>query len=315
LPPITELGQVLDAIREYPVKRVCVAVAEDPTVLAAVRDARERDIAEAVLVGHEQEIRRLADEVECDLAEVEIVPAQTAVEAAERAAQMVREGGADILMKGHLHTDDFLRAVLHKEVGLRSGSVMSHVFILETKHLERLTFVTDGGMNIAPDLVQKADIILNAVYLANVFGIECPEVAVVCAVELLNPKMQATLDAAALAVMSRRRQFPNCIVDGPLALDNAVSLMAARHKKITGDVAGRADILLVPSIEAGNMLAKSFTYLAQGLTAGVLVGAAAPVVLTSRADSALSKLYSIATGVLMANMQRHGQLKFGKVHY
>jgi phosphate butyryltransferase len=315
LPAITRLHQVLAAIHKYPSKRVSVAVAEDPTVLEALREAREQEIGEPILVGDEPEIRRIAEEVNYDLTGVEVIQADGPVRAAECAAKLVRDERADIVMKGHLHTDDFLRAILNKETGLRSGAVMSHVFILETTHLDRLTFVTDGAMNIAPDLTQKADIILNAVYLANVFGIECPKVAIVCAIELLNPKMPATLEAAALGVMSRRRQFPNCLVGGPLALDNAVSVVAARHKRIESNVAGEADILLMPSIEAGNMLAKSFTYFAQGLTAGVLLGAAAPVVLTSRADSAEAKLYSIATAVLTANIQRHSRLKLGKVHY
>jgi len=313
--PMTRLDQVLEATRPYPVKRVCVAVAEDQTVLAAVRDARAQNDADAVLVGDEAKIRPAAEELGYDLSGVQVVQAQDPVLAAERAANLVRQGQADILMKGHLHTDDFLRAVLNKETGLRTGSTMSHVFILETQHLNRLTFVTDGAMNIAPGLEQKAAIILNAVYLANIFGLSRPKVAVVCAVELVNPNMPATLEAAALAAMSRRGQFPDCEVDGPLGLDNAVSLVAAQHKGIGGPVAGQADILLVPNIEAGNMLAKSFSYFAQGRVAGVLVGAAAPVVLTSRSDTAEAKLYSIATAVLMANLQRSGRLKLGRVHY
>jgi phosphate butyryltransferase len=170
-------------------------------------------------------------------------------------------------------------------------------------------------MNIAPDLVQKADIILNAVYLAQLLGIEEPDVAVLAATELVNPDMQATMDAAVLSKMCERRQFPACCVDGPFALDNAVSELAAQTKRIDGPVAGKADILLVPNIEAGNMLAKSFVYLAQGNVAGVLVGASAPVVLTSRADSADAKLYSIATAMLMADLRRTSRLKIGKVHF
>ena len=235
--------------------------------------------------------------------------------AAATAAEFVSSGKADILMKGQIHTDDFLRAVLDKEIGLRSGHVMSHVFILETTHLDRLTLVTDGAMNIAPDLVQKADIILNAVYLAQLLGNESPKVGVLAATEVVNPQMQATVDAAVLSKMSERRQFPCCRVDGPFALDNAVSEVAAEIKRISGEVAGKCDILLVPNIEAGNMLAKSFVYLAQGRVAGVLVGAAAPVVLTSRADSAEAKLYSIATAMLMADLRRTSRLKIGKVHF
>ncbi len=312
---VTRLQQVLDIIAEYPVKRVCVAAAEDDRALSALREAQERNIAEAMLVGDEPEIRSTAERVGYDLSDVEILPTAGKTESARRAASLVREGRADLLMKGHIHTDDFLRGLLDKEHGLRTGSVMSHVFVLDTAARGCLTFVTDGGMNICPNLETKADIILNAVYLAQAFGIERPKVAVVCAIELINPKMPATMDAAALAVMCRRRQFPNCQIEGPLALDNAVSLLAAQHKKISGEVAGQADILVVPNIEAGNILAKSFSFLAGGLTAGVLVGAAAPVVLPSRADTAEAKLYSLATAILMVNMQRHGELKVGRVHY
>jgi phosphate butyryltransferase len=219
-------------------------------------------------------------------------------------------------MKGYVHTDDFLRGVLDKQHGLRAGSILSHVFVAEMREQERLVFVTDGAMNIAPDLKQKAAILLNAVHLANIFGITKPRVAVMAAVELVNPAMSATVDAACLAKMMDRNQYvPACTVDGPLALDNAVSLLAAQHKRIAGPVAGQADILLVPNIECGNMLAKSLVYFARHRLVGLLVGARAPVVLTSRADSAESKLLSIAAAVLMVNAKREFQLKIGRVHY
>jgi len=290
-------------------------VAQDQSVLEAIKQAEERNIADGILVGDKEAILEAAKAVGLDAGIVDIVHEPSDVKAARTAAQLVREHQADILMKGLIHTDDFLRGLLDPEVGLRTGSIMSHVFLLDTKHLGRLTLVTDGAMNIAPDLLQKGAIIMNAVYLANLLGIECPKVGVVCAVELVNPSMPATMEAAALAVMSRRGQFPRCIVDGPFALDNALSVAAAQHKRIESEIAGQCDILLMPDIEAGNMLAKSFTYLANGRVAGVLVGAAAPVVLTSRADPADSKLYSIATAVLMAHMRRDSRLKIGKVHF
>jgi phosphate butyryltransferase len=181
---------------------------------------------------------------------------------------------------------------------------------------EGFLFVSDGAMNIAPDLEQKAEIILNAVHLANVFGLERPRVAVLAAVEVVNPRMQATVDAAVLGTMNLRRQFSTkCIIEGPLALDNAVSLAAAKIKGIAGEVAGQADILIVPDIEAGNILVKALVYFADVNVAGVLVGAKAPVVLTSRADSAEAKLNSIATAVYLCNIQRKLKLKIGKVHY
>ena len=175
--------------------------------------------------------------------------------------------------------------------------------------------VTDGAMNIAPDLVTKADIIMNAVYLAHLLGNPDPKVGVLAAIELLNPKMPATLDAAALSTMAQRSQFPRCTVDGPFAMDNAISAQAAEIKGIPGEVAGQCDILVVPNIEAGNILTKTFSFLCRGRSAGVLVGATAPVVLTSRADSAEAKLLSIATAVLMAGLQRDNRLKIGRVHF
>lgn len=309
------LDDIVEAVRSRPIKTVAVAVAEHESVLGAVKQAAEWGIAEAVLVGDREEIVAEAEKVELDLSEVAVIDEGSDLGAAATATELVSSGKADILMKGQVHTDDFLRAVLHKEKGLRSGHVMSHVFILETTHLDRLTLVTDGAMNIAPDLVQKADIILNAVYLAQLLGVDAPKVGVLAATELVNPGMQATVDAAVLSKMCERRQFPACRVDGPFALDNAVSELAAQIKRIPGEVAGACDVLLVPNIEAGNMLAKSFVYLAQGRVAGVLVGASAPVVLTSRADSAEAKLYSIATAMLMADLRRTSRLKIGKVHF
>jgi len=192
---------------------------------------------------------------------------------------------------------------------------MSHTFLLEVPHLNKLLLVTDGAMNIAPDLVTKAAIIMNAVYLAHLLGNPRPKVGVLAAVELVNPNMPATLDAAALSTMELRGQFPNCIVDGPFAMDNAISVEAAQIKGIPGEVAGQCDILLVPSIEAGNILVKTFSFLSGGRTAGVLTGATAPVVLTSRADDPEAKMLSIATAVLMAGLQRDSRLKIGKVHF
>jgi phosphate butyryltransferase len=307
--------ELLENVRQHPRKRVAVAAAHHESVLEAVRDAAEHDVATSLLVGRREEILPLAEKVGLKVADDQIVEASTDVDAARVAAFAVRCDQADILMKGQLHTDDFLRAVLDKERGLRAGFVMSHVFLLELADQERIVMVTDGAMNIAPDLETKAKIIMNAVYLARIFGIQRPRVAVLGAVELVNPAMPITMEAAALAKMSERGQFPDCIIDGPLALDNAVDLLAARTKKIQSDVAGQADILVVPDIEAGNILAKAHSFLGRGRVAGVVVGALAPVVLTSRADSAEAKLLSIAAAVLMANLDRSERLKIGKVHY
>jgi phosphate butyryltransferase len=313
---VKNLDALLRLVEKHPVRKVAVACAQDPTVVEAVEQARRRSIAEAALVGDEREIRQAAETLDIVLDPFTVVDEPDPIAAVDTAVRMVSSGDADILMKGYIHTDDFLRGVLNKDHGLRTGSIMSHVFVGEIRDLDRLIFITDGAMNIAPDFLQKAAILLNAVHLANIFGVMKPKVAVMAAVELVNPGMQATVDAACLAKMADRRQFvPACTVDGPFALDNAISTAAAAHKKIGGPVAGQADILLAPTIEAANMLAKSLTYLGGHRLVGLLVGAKAPVVLTSRADSMESKLLSIAGAVLMVNVKRALQLKIGKVHY
>lgn len=312
---ITTLQQVMDRAKTFPPRALAVAVAEEANVLESVRDATAAGLIRPILFGCAKEIGEQAALVSLDLSGVQVVDVPDDLTAAEQAVLAVRSGEADILMKGHIHTDDFLRAVLNKESGLRTGSIMSHVFVLDTAFRGKLTFVTDGAMNIAPDLLTKAAIIMNAVFLANCFEIICPKVGVLAAAELVNPDMPATLEAAALAMMARRGQFPDCQIDGPLALDNALSPEAARVKKIAGDVAGDCDILLCPDIETGNALSKAYAFLCGGKSAGVLIGAAAPVVLTSRADSAEAKLLSIATAMLTVNMSRAGRLKIGKVHF
>ena len=311
-----KLAEILDVIGQYPIKRVAVAAAGDRTVIDAVRRAREADVAETILVGDERKIRELSEQAGLALEKGEVVDQPVAEVAALRAAELVSTGKADVLMKGYIHTDDFLRALLDKQVGLRTGLRMSHVFAAELPGYDRLILVTDAAMNIAPDLEAKAEIILNAVHLAHILGIEEPRVACLAAVELLNPNMQATVDATCLHKMWERGQFPpGCMVDGPFAFDNAMSPAAAEHKGIGGPVAGVADILLVPCIESGNILVKSFVYAAGAKVAGGVVGARAPVVLTSRADSAESKFLSIAMAVLTSDVQRSLRLKIGRVHY
>ena len=311
-----DFDALLRLVEKHPVRKVAVAVAQDDSVIEAVDEARRRNIAEAVLVGDERAIRETAGSAGVSLEGVPVLNEPDPIRAIAKAVTMVSSGEADILMKGYVHTDDFLRGVLNKQYGLRTGSIMSHVFVAEMRESDRLIFVTDGAMNIAPDLEQKAAILLNAVHLANLFGVMNPKVAALAAVELVNPAMPATVDAASLAKMADRGQYvPSCVVDGPFALDNAISLAAAQHKKITGPVAGQADILLVPDVEAGNMLAKSLVYFGHNRLVGLLVGAKAPVVLTSRADTKESKLLSIAGAVLMVNMKRALALKIGKVHY
>jgi len=204
-------------------------------------------------------------------------------------------------MKGQLHTDHFLRAMLNKEVGLRSGKVISHVYFHQVEGYNRIFFIADAAFNTYPDLKSKADILQNTVNFARALGVEVPKVACLAAVEVVNPDMPCTLDASALVQMCARGQIKNCVVDGPLALDNAINEEAAKIKKITSPVAGNADVLIVPNIDAGNMLAKAIVYFSKNETAGIIVGAKAPIVLTSRADSPRAKMLSIAAAVMASS--------------
>lgn len=284
-------------------KTIAVAGAEDPQVLEAVAGAVERNLADFFLYGDEEKIHRIIDAQHPDLANhqgIEIFSASNTI-AAEMAVKAVNANEAQVVMKGNIPTAAILKAVLNKEYGLRAGAVLSHVAVFDVPGYDRYLIVTDAGMNIAPDLEQKAQIITNAVRVAHSIGIDMPRVAPLAAVEVVNPTMQATTDAAALTVMNQRGQISGCIVDGPLALDNAVSQLAAEHKGIKSDVAGKADILLVPAIEAGNVLYKSLVYFANAKVGAVIAGAKAPIVLTSRADTAESKLYSLALALCSTN--------------
>lgn len=304
---------VLEAIKPWPKRKVAVAVAQDAAILDAVARAEKENVADGVLVGDAALIEKAAREAGADVSTAEIVHEPDPTKAARKAVELVSTGHCDVVAKGKIHTDDFLRAILDREVGLRKGKLLSHCFLLEVERpTKRLLLVTDGAMNIAPNFEEKAQIATNAIALARLFGIECPKVASLAGVELVNPKMTATQDAAILALMSHRGQFEHGIVEGPLALDLAVSEEAARVKGVKNPVAGTADVLLVPSLEAGNILVKCFSHLAGGRTAGLVLGAKAPIVLTSRADSAESKFLSIACAVFAANMA-DVRVKVGKV--
>lgn len=313
--PLTSFQEILDIVKAEPTRKLAVAGSADECVLEAVKMAWEGHIAEPILVGDADETVEIAKTMGFTIPEEWLVDEPNDIRAARTAVKLVHDGRADVLMKGMMHTDDFLRAVLDKEVGLRTGALMSHCFLIEVPNQNRLIYATDPAMNIAPTLIEKAGIVLNAVYLARLFGIEKPKVAAVCAVEVVNPNMPATIDAAVLAKMSERKQFQNCIIEGPLALDNAISELAAKQKKIEGEVAGRADIVLLPDIEAGNVLVKTVSNLCGGRGVGILIGAAAPVVVTSRADTPDAKMISIATAILMAQMARKKRYKIGKIRY
>ncbi|HDR7791903.1 TPA: phosphate butyryltransferase [Bacillus luti] len=297
-----KLEHLIDQAAGQPKKTVAVAVAEDHEVIEAVAKAITLQLAQFRLYGNQEKIMGMLQEHALQTSEhIEVITAASSAEAAELSVKAVRNGEADVLMKGNIPTANILKAVLNKEWGLRKGSVLSHVAAFEVPNYDRLIFVTDAAMNIAPDVTQKAAIIQNTVEVARAIGIELPKVAPIAAVEVVNPAMQATIDAAMLTQMNRRGQVKNCIVDGPLALDNAVSQIAAEHKGIVSDVAGKADILLVPTIEAGNVLYKSLVYFADAKVGAMIAGAKAPIVLTSRADSAETKVYSLALAVATAS--------------
>ncbi len=280
---------------------VAVAVAEDEEVIEAVIEALNRNLANFILFGDNEKINTILNVKHKDQQKsnksLTVVHADSNTMAAELAVRAVSTKEATVLMKGNIPTSVLLKSVLNKEYGLRTGKILSHVAVFEIPDYNRFTIVTDAGMNIAPDLEEKAQMIRNAAAIARAIGIEYPKVAPIAAVEVVNPAMQATIDAAALTIMNKRGQITGCIVDGPLALDNAVSTLAAEHKGIHSEVAGRADILLVPAIEVGNVLYKSLIYFAKAKVGAVIAGAKAPIVLTSRADSAESKLYSLALAI------------------
>ena len=297
---IHTLQEILCAAKASEPCTLAVAAAQDEDVLTAVCAAQREGIIRPLLVGDRAQIEAIAvqNALTIDPADILDEPDKTA--ACQTAARLAGEGKANLLMKGFVDTGVIMKAVLNHENNLRQSGTISHVAVMEVPGFDRLFYVTDSAMNVAPDLEQKAAILRNAVQTAHALGNEEPKAAVLCAVEKVNPKMPCTLDAQALTQRAQNGEFGRCLVQGPLALDNAVSPQAARHKKIDGPVAGYADILLVPDIEAGNMLNKAMEYFAHAGKASIMMGAKVPIVLTSRATSAESKMYSIALGVLIA---------------
>lgn len=285
-------------------QKIAIASAEDVEVLDAVAAALKIGLAEFLLYGNKIEIEGILKKKHPDLMDhpgISIFDEGTKEEAAAAAVKAVRDKHASVLMKGNLPTSIILKAILNKDFGLRSGKILSHVAVFEVPGYKRLLLLTDAAMNIAPRLEQKAEIIKNAVKIAESIGVEMPKVAPLAAVETITESMSATLDAASLTEMNRSGEIADCIVDGPLALDIAISEVAAEHKGIKSEVAGNADILLVPAIEVGNVLYKSLIYFANAKVGAVIAGATAPIVLTSRADTAESKLYSLALAVCTAS--------------
>lgn len=301
---IRSFKEILERVKRNEHKKMAIAVAHDELVLESAKEAYKEGIVEPILIGNKEKIIKICKKIDFGVNDLEVIDEDDNNRAAMKAVELVSKGKAHILMKGFLDTAAILKAVLNKEIGLRTGRLMSHVGVFEIQSLNRLLFITDAAFNLYPDIKAKIDILNNAVSVCHAVGIENPRVASICAVEIVNPDMPATIDAAVLSKMNERGQIRGCIVDGPLALDNAVSEEAATHKNIKSPAAGKADILLMPNIEAGNVIYKTLTYMTKCKNAGILAGTSAPVVLTSRTDSGESKLYSIALASLVSDINK-----------
>jgi len=301
--------QLLQMARQLPPLTTAVAHPCDESSLAGAVDAARLGLLVPILVGPAARIREAAQKANLDISRYEIVDTPHSHAAAERAVQLVREGRAAALMKGSLHTDELMGAVVDREKGLRTSRRLSHCFVMDVPAHEEPLIITDAAINIAPTLEDKVDIVQNAIELAMALGVKEPRVAILSAMETVNPKVPSTIEAAALCKMADRRQITGGVLDGPLALDNAINVEAARIKGISSPVAGRAQVLVVPDLEAGNMLAKSLSFLAQADAAGIVLGARVPIMLTSRADSVEARLASCAVAVLIDHARRNAPSK------
>jgi phosphate butyryltransferase len=296
---ITRLQELVDLAQENPPTRVAVAAAAHKLVLESVQRAVNLGLIIPLLVGREEDIRQQAEAIGWVLRDEQIVSTPTNKAAATAAVELVRQGEAQVLMKGYLHTDEMLHAVLRQDTGLRTDRLLSHVFVLEVPTYHKLLLITDAAININPEIVQKAAITQNAVDLARKLGVERPKVAGLSSIETINPNIPSTVHAACLSKMAERGQIKGAIVDGPLAFDNAISAEAARDKGIDSPVSGDVDVVIVPDLDAGNILSKNLEYLASAKMAGIVMGASAPVVLTSRSDPPRARVYSLALAGLL----------------
>lgn len=297
---IKELKDILDILKNQNQAILSVAAAEDKEVLQAVKNAVDIGIIKPILVGDSEKIKSISKQIKFDLSGIKIINSNSIEESAKIAIELVSSKKADFVMKGILDTSILLKSVLNKDYGLRTDSLLSHVMIYQMDNYHKLLLLTDGGMNILPNYDEKEKILKNAIEAANALGIENIKVACIAAKEKVNPKMQATVDGELLQKASIEGKFgKNVIVEGPLSLDIALSKEASKIKGFKSKVSGDTDILLMPTIEAGNGIGKSFTYMANAKSAGVIMGAKSPIVLVSRADSSESKLYSIAYGALI----------------
>jgi phosphotransacetylase len=296
--------KVLERCRGLDPIPTAVAYPCEETALAGAMDAAKEGLIDPILVGPPAKIAEIARAHGIDTGKARIVDVPDSRAAAAKAVELVRSGEAELVMKGSLHSDEILGAIVAKETGLRTGRRLSHVFLMDVPSYHKVLIVTDGAINIAPSLEDKVDICQNAIDLARSFGVERPKVAILAAVETVNSKMPATLDAAALCKMAERGQIKGGVLDGPLAFDNAISREAAKIKGIRSEVAGDPDILLAPDLEAGNMMAKQLSFLANADSAGLVLGARVPVILTSRSDSLRARIASCAVAVLAAHARR-----------
>jgi len=296
--------RLIAAAREAPPLKVAVVYPCDASSLGSVLEAVKLGFVEPILVGPKDKIKAAADSLGEDCSRMTIIEAADGPSSAAKAVEMVRAGKAEALMKGSLHTDELMGAVVRREGGLRTARRISHCFVMDVPRYDGPLIITDAAVNIAPSLEDKMHIVQNAIDLAKALRVEEVRVAVLSAMETVNPKVPSTLEAAALCKMADRGQITGALIDGPLALDNAIDLGAAAIKKITSPVAGKANVLVVPDLEAGNVLAKALTFLADADAAGIVLGARVPIILTSRADSKITRIASCAVACLVAAAQR-----------
>ena len=301
-------NELLAKVATIPMKKVAVCVSQDSAVIEAVRAAKDRKIADAILVGDAEATKKIADELKIDISDFEMIDVKDITEASLEAVKLVHDGKADLYMKGLIDSKGFLKSVLNKEVGLRTGKTLSHVCVFDVKGYDRLMFLTDVAFLPYPTLEDKANIIKNTVEICEACGVENPKVAPLAAVEVVNPKMPVTVEAEELHQMNLRGEITGCIVDGPLSMDLAIDPNAAKHKGATDrPIQGDADILLFPDIHAGNLTYKAMVHMADCVNGNILTGTAAPVVLTSRSDSMEVKVNSLAVAALFSDYMKNHQ--------
>jgi phosphate butyryltransferase len=296
---LRKLDELIEIAKSKTTKRMAIAAAADAHVLGAVKDAVEAGIVFPILVGDESKINSILNDLNMDTSKLEIINEPNDVKACKKAVALIREGNAEVLMKGQVATAVILKAVLDKENGLRTGSTLSHFALFESPYYHKLFGMTDAAMNVAPEFADKVSIVKNAVAAMQGIGVEIPKVAILGPVEVVNPKIESTVHAAMLTMMNIRKQIKGCIIDGPFALDNTISKEACEQKGIDSEVGGDADILVAPELNAANVLYKSLNFLGGATSAAVIMGAKVPIVLTSRADTERAKLLSIAFAAAM----------------